>query len=86
MARAIDWAINRKINNGGEKLVVNVGANSNNYQVKDLAYKVAEILPSVNVSINQNAQPDKRSYKVDFSLIINSKNHVDFMHKKLYLF
>lgn len=68
MALAIDWGIHRTAANGGDKLVVNVGANSNNFQVKDLAFKVAQILPDVSVSINHNAQPDKRSYKVDFSL------------------
>ena len=39
-----------------------------NFQVKDLATAVAEVIPGIDVSINQDAQPDKRSYKVDFSL------------------
>jgi nucleoside-diphosphate-sugar epimerase len=68
MARAIDWACDRKINNGGEFLAVNVGSNDWNYQVRDLAEAVADIIPDVEVSINKNAQPDKRSYRVDFSL------------------
>ena len=29
---------------------------------------VAKIIPDIEVSINQNAAPDKRSYRVDFSL------------------
>ena len=33
-------------------------------------------MPDVNVSINENAQPDKRSYKVDFSKFAAlAKNH-----------
>jgi hypothetical protein len=47
---------------------VNTGSNEWNYQVRDLATAVAKVIPSVSVSINKNAQPDKRSYQVDFSL------------------
>lgn len=68
MARAIDWAISRAKENGGEYLVVNIGSNEWNLQVKDLAYAVAEIIPEVKVEINKDAQPDKRSYKVSFNL------------------
>jgi nucleoside-diphosphate-sugar epimerase len=68
MARAIDWAISRDINIGGEFLAVNVGSDQWNYQVKDLAQAVAEVIPGVNVSLNKDAQPDKRSYRVSFDL------------------
>jgi nucleoside-diphosphate-sugar epimerase len=68
MARAIDWAINRTIETGGEYLVVNIGSNEWNYQVKDLANAVTKIMPEVGVEINKDAQPDKRSYKVSFDL------------------
>ena len=37
-------------------------------QVKDLAEAVASIVPNVDVSVNTEAAPDKRSYRVDFSL------------------
>lgn len=67
MARAIDWAIDRSPEKGGSFLAVNVGSNSGNYQVKDLATAVAEAVPGTRVSINKNAPPDKRSYNVDFS-------------------
>ncbi|MCF6147980.1 MAG: SDR family oxidoreductase [Candidatus Kuenenia sp.] len=68
MARAIDWAISREISNGGEFLAVNVGSDEWNYQVRDLAEAVQKVIPDVDVSINKNAQPDKRSYKVSFDL------------------
>lgn len=68
MARAIDWAIQRRPDNGGEFLAVNVGSNEWNYQVKELAEAVAEVIPDVEISINENAQPDKRSYRVSFDL------------------
>jgi nucleoside-diphosphate-sugar epimerase len=68
MARAIEWAIQRKLSSGGAFLAVNTGSNGWNYQVKDLAHAVAKVIPDVSVSINKNAQPDKRSYQVDFSL------------------
>jgi len=66
MARAIEWAISRDTMDGGEFLAVNVGSNEWNYQVKDLAYAVADVIPGVKISINKNAAPDKRSYRVNF--------------------
>ena len=68
MAVAIDWAVSRKASNGGEFLAINTGSTSWNYQVKDLAQAVADAIPGVTVSINTDAPPDKRSYRVDFSL------------------
>jgi len=66
MARAIDWAVQRDHRDGGTCLIVNVGSDDWNYQVKDLADAVAKVIPNVEVSINKNAQPDKRSYRVNF--------------------
>ena len=68
MARAIDWAITRDTSNGGEFLAINVGSDEWNYQVKDLAEAVAKVIPNIEVSINKDAQPDKRSYRVNFDL------------------
>jgi nucleoside-diphosphate-sugar epimerase len=68
MARAIDWAIRRDTSTGGNFLAVNIGSDEWNYQVKDLAEAVAKVIPDVDVSINKNAQPDKRSYRVSFGL------------------
>jgi nucleoside-diphosphate-sugar epimerase len=68
MARAILWAITRDASNGGKFLAVNAGRDENNYQVKDLAAAVAKHIPGTTVNINLDAPPDKRSYKVDFSL------------------
>lgn len=68
MARAIDWAMGRDAANGGHCLSVNVGSNDWNYQVKDLAEAVASVIPGLSVSINKDAMPDKRSYKVNFDL------------------
>jgi nucleoside-diphosphate-sugar epimerase len=67
MARAIDWAIARQPTTGGAFLAVNVGRNEWNYQVRDLAETVRELMPDVAIDINKDAQPDKRSYQVDFS-------------------
>jgi len=68
MARAIEWAISRDVTDGGKFLAVNVGSDEWNYQVKDLAEAVAKVTPDVDVSINEDAQPDKRSYRVNFDL------------------
>ena len=68
MVRAMDWGMQRKIENGGKYVSVNVGTESWNYQVKQLAEAVCDNIPKTNLVINADAQPDKRSYKVDFSL------------------
>jgi nucleoside-diphosphate-sugar epimerase len=68
MARAIDWAVGRDADAGGDFLVVNAGSDSWNYQVHELASAVARAVPGTEVSINSHAPPDKRSYRVDFSL------------------
>lgn len=67
MARAVDWAISRSPSAGGDFLIMNTGSDRSNFQVKDLAAAVARLLPGVEISINESAQPDKRSYRVDFS-------------------
>lgn len=66
MARAIDWAVQRDHRDGGPYLTLNVGSDTWNYQVKDLAAAVARVVPNVDVTINRDAQPDKRSYRVNF--------------------
>jgi len=76
MARAIDWAVGRSPSSGGAFLAVNAGSTEWNYQVRDLAQAVAKVMPDVKISINQNAQPDKRSYQVDFALFAKlAPNH-----------
>lgn len=71
MARAIIWASQRNYQNGGPFLVVNTGSNEWNFKIKDLAQAVRDKLLDVELSINTDAKPDKRSYKVDFSLFEN---------------
>jgi nucleoside-diphosphate-sugar epimerase len=44
----------------------NVGANSENYQVRDLADIVRETFPGCEVEYAEGAGPDPRSYRVDF--------------------
>jgi nucleoside-diphosphate-sugar epimerase len=68
MARAIEWAIFRKADNGGPFLAINAGSDACNYQVKQLAEAVAESISGTTISINPQAAPDARSYRVDFSL------------------
>lgn len=66
MARAIEWAVFRESDMGGEYLAVNAGSNEWNYQVRELAEAVADVIPDVAISINKDAMPDKRSYRVNF--------------------
>jgi hypothetical protein len=68
MATAIDWAIIRENTSGCEFLAINIGCDEWNYRVKDLAEAVAEVIPGIDISIKKDAQPDKRSYRVNFDL------------------
>jgi nucleoside-diphosphate-sugar epimerase len=68
MARAIDWAIGRDSDTGGDFLALNTGSNQWNYQVKNLAEAAAEVIPGLEIAINKDAMPDKRSYQVSFDL------------------
>lgn len=66
MSRAIDWAVSRKTENGGDFLAVNAGSNEWNFQIRDLGEAVAKVIPGTTVKVNENAEPDKRSYRVNF--------------------
>jgi nucleoside-diphosphate-sugar epimerase len=68
MARAIEWAITGGGVEAGGFLSINAGIDAWNVQVRDLAHAVAAGTPGTRVSINTDAPPDKRSYRVDFSL------------------
>jgi nucleoside-diphosphate-sugar epimerase len=47
----------------------NVGRNDQNYRVRDLADIVKETVPGCQIEYAQDASPDKRNYRVDFSKI-----------------
>lgn len=68
MARAIEWAMGRDGDHGGNALIVNTGSNSWNYRVRALAEAVAEEIPGIELEVGEGAVADPRSYKVDFSL------------------
>lgn len=68
MAKAVDWAVSRDVDAGGDFVAVNVGSDARNYQVRDLAEAVARAIPGIEVSINDKAQADRRSYRVNFEL------------------
>lgn len=75
MARAIEWAITRQATDGGEFLAVNAGSNEWNYNVLELAESVASVLPGTEILLNEYAPPDKRSYRVNFSLFESLAPH-----------
>lgn len=68
MSRAAEWAVKRALNSGGPFLSVNAGRTEWNYQIRDLAEAVSKEMNGIEIDINKNAAPDKRSYRVDFSL------------------
>jgi nucleoside-diphosphate-sugar epimerase len=47
----------------------NVGINEENYRIRDLAEIVHETVPGCRVEYAKDAEPDKRTYRVDFSKI-----------------
>jgi nucleoside-diphosphate-sugar epimerase len=48
---------------------VNVGANDENYEVRDVAALVQELVPDADVEFTGEAGTDPRSYRVDFGLL-----------------
>lgn len=48
----------------------NVGRNEDNYQIRDLAEMVKEVVPGSRVEYAEGAGPDKRCYRVDNSKIM----------------
>lgn len=68
MSRAIDWGISRQADTSNQFLAINAGRTEWNYQVKDLADAVKKLMPEVEIEINTEAAPDKRSYRVNFAL------------------
>ncbi len=68
MARAIGWAITRPESAGGQWLAINAGSDTWNYQIRDLAQAVADAVPGASYTVNSDASPDNRSYRVDFAL------------------
>jgi nucleoside-diphosphate-sugar epimerase len=68
MARALEWGLRRAPLEGGECLVVNAGSDDWNFSIRELALEVSAALGGTEVQVNTAAAPDKRSYRVDFSL------------------
>ncbi|MBE0652573.1 MAG: SDR family oxidoreductase [Bacteroidales bacterium] len=68
MARAFECGILRTKESGGNFVAVNTGSNEWNNQIRPLAEAVSRQIPGVKVSINADAPPDRRSYRVNFDL------------------
>ena len=52
--------------------VFNVGQNKENYQIKNVAEIVKNIIPNSEIKYVEGAESDKRSYKVEFSKILQA--------------
>ena len=68
MARALEWGVVRSASEAGNFIAINTGSNEWNNQVKPLADTIAKIIPGTKISVNPDAPPDKRSYRVNFDL------------------
>ncbi len=66
MSRAIKWSIEYK--QKSNFLALNIGSDKWTFTIEMLAKIVAKELGGVEVKLNSNSQPDKRSYTVDFAL------------------
>jgi nucleoside-diphosphate-sugar epimerase len=67
MARAIAWAVQRPVSNGGAFVLTNAGSDRWNFRVSELAEVVAGQIPGTEIAINTAAAPDRRTYRVDFT-------------------
>jgi nucleoside-diphosphate-sugar epimerase len=67
MARAISWSLSPARELLDDFVVANVGRDDWNFQIRDLAQHVARAIPGTEVLIDSNAQPDARSYSLDFA-------------------
>lgn len=63
MADAMIWALQED----DSCIKINAGSNKDNYTVYELAKLVQEQIPNTSIVRNSDVQPDKRSYRVDFS-------------------
>lgn len=68
MARAIEWAI---VRDGNACEIVNAGHPQLNIRISELAELVGNEIGNVTVRLDEGAQPDKRSYNVDFSRFLS---------------
>jgi nucleoside-diphosphate-sugar epimerase len=72
---------------------VNVGGNGENYQVRDIADKVKELIPSAKIAYTGEVGADPRNYRVkfdllnqllpDFKLQYNLSTGMEELHRKL---
>ncbi|MHB1166209.1 MAG: NAD-dependent epimerase/dehydratase family protein [Candidatus Nanopelagicales bacterium] len=66
MARAVEWSVSTDRDMHPSYVVANVGSNSWNYRIADLADAVASHMDAVDVVVNRSSAPDTRSYRVSF--------------------
>jgi nucleoside-diphosphate-sugar epimerase len=71
MARAIEWSLTRDDMAGGPCVIVNVGADDWNFQVRELAEAVVAAVPGADVEFSAHSQPDRRSYRVGFDRFVS---------------
>jgi nucleoside-diphosphate-sugar epimerase len=64
MSSAIIWGISH--NAGVPYMLLNAGSDDWNFQIRDLAQKVRDVMPETEIYISPDGQPDKRSYRVKF--------------------
>jgi nucleoside-diphosphate-sugar epimerase len=50
----------------------NIGADSENYQIRDIAEIVGDVVPDCTIAFTADAGPDKRSYRVAFDKLFSA--------------
>ncbi len=76
MANALVWAAERPVETGGAFLLVNAGSDSWNYSILEIAERVSAHYGDIELDVNTEAAPDRRSYRVDFGLFRTLAPHV----------
>jgi nucleoside-diphosphate-sugar epimerase len=72
---------------------INIGANSENYQVRDVGDQVQQLIPSAKITYTGEVGADPRNYRVkfdllyqllpDFKLQYNRKSGMEELHRKM---
>lgn len=69
MARAILWQLER-VERPDPFLVVNIGSESGTYTIREIADRIAALIPGTQVEFADNSNSDHRSYRVSFEKMV----------------
>lgn len=74
MSALIIMAVSYKFLDKETYLCINAGFDDHNFQVREIAGIISDAVPGVAVTVNENASPDARSYRVSFEKCVSFLN------------